>query len=150
MLKTPTSSEIKSVMLQESGPATKIDPNLTTLSWHFSCNFNQNLALSSFFRSHFIFQWKGLSIITSVSKWVTVSLRSSKLECEVDLLYSTRTTQRFLIWRRSHVGILLTPARTNTLSLFQAMERILASLAEVLSGQRESIASGFVKPSAEF
>lgn len=48
------------------------------------------------------------------------------------------------------MGILLTPARTNTLSLFQAMERILASLAEVLSGQRESIASGFVKRSAEF
>lgn len=48
------------------------------------------------------------------------------------------------------MGILLSPARTNTLSLSWTMERILTSLVEVISGQRESIASGFVKPSAEF
>lgn len=48
------------------------------------------------------------------------------------------------------MDILLISTRTTTLSLCWAMERIFDSLVEVLIGQRQSTASGFVKPSAEF
>lgn len=39
--------------------------------------------------------------------------------------------------------------KDNNLVCVLAMERVLASLIKVLSAQRQSIASGFVKPSAE-
>lgn len=43
-----------------------------------------------------MFQGESIYIIASVSKWITDFLSSSKLECGVDLLYSTRTYKDFL------------------------------------------------------
>lgn len=48
------------------------------------------------------------------------------------------------------MDVLLISARTTTLSLSWAMERTFASLAEVFIGQRQSTASGFVKPVLNF
>lgn len=98
-----------------------------------------------------MFQGKGIHIICSVSRQITDFLRSSKLECAADPFYSTHTYKDFLskgeaMWAERHS---ISFCKDNNLVCVPAMERVLASLVEVLSRQRQSIACGFVKPSAE-
>lgn len=98
-----------------------------------------------------MFQGKGIYIIPSVSRQIADFLRSSKLVCVTDLFYSTHTYKGFLskgeaVWAERHS---ISFCKDNNLVCVPAMERVLASLIKVLSAQRQSIASGFVKPSAE-